>query len=105
MNRAALRRLIRRALLLPLGKRHRPRREVRREKTRRDEEWEQEILDLLPPTPRVPDPAEPADAWAPRITRWIRLACPLPDDTILLSPIPAATVLEFMGRGFLWDPR
>jgi hypothetical protein len=67
-----------------------------------DEQW---IRDLLPPTPRAPEPAEPAEAWAPRITRWIRLACPLPDDTILLSPIPAATVLELMGRGFLWDPR
>ena len=65
-----------------------------------DEQW---IRDLLPPTPRAPAEAEAA-SWPPRITRWIRLTSPLPDDTILLSPIPAATVLEFMGRGFAWDP-
>ena len=103
MSPAALLRLARRALL---GTGRHRRRRVKREALNRtvnddDEEW---IRDLLPPTPRIPAPAEPAEAWAPRITRWIRLTSPLPDDTILLSPIPAATVLEFMGRGFLWDP-
>ena len=58
---------------------------------------------LLPRTP-PPPPAE-LGPWQPRIARWVRLTSPLPDDTILLSPVPAATVLEFMGRGFLWDPR
>ena len=58
---------------------------------------------LLPRTPPPPPPAG-LEPWPPRITRWVRLASPLPDDTILLSPVPAATVLEFMGRGFTWDP-
>ena len=100
MRRPALLRVVRRALL---GTGRHRRRRVKRDAVpvSDDEQW---IRDLLPPTP--PAPREPAETeWAPRITRWIRLACPLPDDTILLSPIPAATVLEFMGRGFLWDPR
>ena len=63
-----------------------------------------EMCMLLPRTP-PPPPAAELDPWPPRITRWVRLTSPLPDDTILLSPVPAATVLEFMGRGFLWDPR
>jgi hypothetical protein len=67
-----------------------------------DQDNEQWIRDLLPPTPPAP-PAEPAEAWAPRITRWVRLACPVPDDTVLLSPVPAAAVLQLMARGFAWD--
>ena len=89
-------------VMLPGRGKHRgqPSRQTRREAIKYDEQW---ILDLLPPTPRAPEPAEPAEAWAPRITRWVRVACPLPDDTILL-PVPAAAVLQLMARGFAWDP-
>lgn len=34
----------------------------------------------LPPLPADPGP------WPPRITRWVRLACPQPDDTIISMP-------------------
>ena len=96
-----LRRLAR--VVRPSRGRHRVKREaVNHTVNDDDEQW---IRDLLPPTPRVPGPAEPAEAWAPRIARWIRVACPLPDDTVLLSPVPALAVLELMSRGFAWDPR
>ena len=108
MSRTALRRLVR--VVLPGRGRHRgqPARRVQRDTIRDsrivnddDEQW---IRDLLPPTPRVPEPAE-TGPWPPRITRWVRLACPLPDDTMLLSPVPATAVLALMARGFAWDPR
>ena len=100
MSWAAVRRLVRRALLLPTGKRHRPRPRRRKfaelidlegPEAKAEEQW---IRDLLPP----------AEAWAPRITRWIRVTFPMPDDTILLPPGTAAMVLELLASDFTWDP-
>lgn len=59
--------------------------------------------DCLPRTP----PPPPADfgPWPPRITRWVRVTFPLPDDTMLLPVGTAAMVLELMARDFAWDPQ
>jgi hypothetical protein len=48
--------------------------------------------------------AVPVSQWEPRVARWVRLTCPLPDDTVFLAPVPAAMVLDLMARGFAWDP-
>lgn len=42
------------------------------------------LIYLLPRTP--PPPPLELDPWPPRITRWVRIACPLPDDTLIGLP-------------------
>lgn len=88
------------------GKHHRPtrwprqRRQAALERAEHDMAWLGEILPRTPPAE-----ARQQEPWAPRITRWVRVACPVPDDTMILSPVPAAMVLDLMGHGFVWDPR
>jgi len=60
-------------------------------------------VDCYPLTP-APPLAELPD-WPPRITRWVRVAFPQCDDTMLLPPGTAAMVQELMARDFVWGPR
>ena len=83
-----------------LGMRIRGARQVRRR--RGDYPPRHLKADCLPRT--LPAPAAELDPWAPRITRWIRVTFPVPDDTMLLPPGTAAMVLELMASDFAWDP-
>lgn len=47
--------------------------------------------------------AVPFAPWPPRITRWVRVTFPLPDDTMLLPSGTAAMVLDLMASDFAWD--
>lgn len=47
---------------------------------------------LLLPRTLPPPPADPGP-WPPRITRWVRLAHPLPDDTVISMPAIELAVL------------
>ena len=88
-------------IVLPSRGRHRgrPSHRMQREVTENHESWIDELFDRTPPAE-----ARTAEPWQPRIARWVRLTFPVSDDTVLLSPVPAAAVLELMTRGFAWDP-
>lgn len=96
MNRAALRALGRVLRGRPYrGKRRRTKADI----ARQDEAWVGELLGRTPPAE-----ARLAEPWRPRIARWVRVVCPFDDDTIFLTPVPAATVLDLMAGTFVWDP-
>jgi hypothetical protein len=40
---------------------------------------------LLPRTP--PPPRAELEPWPPRITRWVRMSQPMPDDTVVNLPV------------------
>lgn len=103
MNRAALRALGRALRGRPYrGRRRRPRDAMsRQDQARQDEAWIGELLERTPPAE-----VRPPAPWRPRVTRYVRLACPQPDDTLVsLPPVPAALVLDQMAAVSFWGPR